>query len=201
MTILIALAAALLPTPAQAQDIRCVAALAIVASEQKRGTGWSDVDDVQDDGADFAALVGDQVITATGMTREAVRDAMIAAVAAIQTAKRLDRSEVAQCITAMHARLPKAPPPALPRCAAIMGLAYDAVKARDGLTKDAKDLATLASVLAYRAREATVAAGKSMAEADALIGAERDKAAKAGAAPEAELRACTQLAAPAGAGQ
>ena len=133
------------------------------------------------------------------MTKEAVRDAMIAAVAAIQKSKALPRADVDRCILAMHARLPKRPPPTLPRCAAIMGLAYEAVKARDGLTKDAKDLATLASVLTYRAREAAVGDGKSIAEADAAIGAERAAAAKAGGAPQGELRACTALAAPPGA--
>lgn len=195
---LIALAAAL-PTPAQTKDIRCVAALAIVAGEQKRGAGWSDVDDVQDDGADFAALVGEDVMRTTGATRDEVRVQMIAAVAAIQKAKSLARDEVIGCIATAKARLPVAPAPALPRCAAIMGLAYDAVKARDGLSKDAKDLGTLASVLTYRARELAIGEGKTMAEADAAIGAERDKAAKSGGAPQAELRACTALAAPSGA--
>lgn len=198
MIALIALAAAL-PSPAQAKDIRCVAALAIVASEQKRESGWSDVDDVQDDGADFAVLVGEDVMKTTGATREDVRTQMVAAVGAIQKGKALSREEVSGCIAAMKARIPVTPPPELPRCAAIMGLAYNAVKARDGLSKDAKDLGTLASVLTYRAREIAIGAGKSMAEADALIGAERDRAAKAGGAPQAELRACTALAAPAGA--
>jgi hypothetical protein len=198
MIALIALAAAL-PSPAQAKDIRCVAALAIVASEQKRGSGWSDVDDVQDDGADFAAMVGEDVMKTTGATREDVRTQMVAAVSAIQKAKVLPREDVAACIAAMKVRLPAAPPPTLPRCAAIMGLAYDAVKARDGLSKDAKDLGTLASVLTYRAREMAIGEGKSMAEADAAIGAERDKASRAGGTPQAELRACTTLAAPSGA--
>ncbi len=198
MIVLLALAAAL-PTPMQTKDIRCVAALAIVASEQKRGSGWSDVDDVQDDGADFAALVGEDVMKTTGATREEVRTQMIAAVGAIQKAKALPRDEVVGCIAAAKARLPATPPPALPRCAAIMGLAYDAVKARDGLSKDAKDLGTLASVLTYRAREIAIGEGKTIAEADALIGAERDEAAKTGGAPQAELRTCTALAAPSGA--
>lgn len=197
MIALIALAAAL-PTPAQAKDIRCVAALAIVANEQKRGTGWSDVDDVQDDGADFAAIVGDDVMKKTGATRDDVRTQMIAAVGAIQKSKALTRDVVTDCIVSMKARLPAPSVPELPRCAAIMGLAYDAVKARDGLSKDAKDLGTLASVLTYRAREIAIGEGKSMAEADAMIGVERDKAAKTGGAPQAELRACTTLAAPAG---
>lgn len=198
MFALIAMAAAL-PSPAQAQDIRCVAALAIVANEQKRATGWGDVDDVQDDGADFAAQVGEDIIKTTGATREDVRAQMVAAVGAIQKGKTLTRGEVLDCIAGMKKRLPALPPPTLPRCAAIMGLAYDAVKARDGLTRDAMDLGTLASVLTYRAREVAIGAGKSMAEADAAIGAERDAAAKAGGAPQAELRACTALAVPAGA--
>lgn len=198
MIALLALAAAL-PTPAQTQDIRCVAALAIVANEQKRGVAWSDVDDVQDDGADFAALVGEDVMKTTGATREDVRTQMLAAVAAIQKAKSLPREEVNACIATMKARLPATPVLALPRCAAIMALAYDAVKARDGLSKDAKDLGTLASVLTYRARAVAIGEGKSMAEADAAIGAEKDKAMKTGGAPQAELRACTALAAPSGA--
>ncbi|MBA3897088.1 MAG: hypothetical protein H0X36_08135, partial [Sphingomonadaceae bacterium] len=105
--------------------------------------------------------------------------------------------EVDRCVARMHARAPAPPPPALPHCAAVMGLAYDAVKARDGLTKDAKDLATLASVLAYRARTELTAGGKSEAEADALLAAARASAAKAGATSDDELQACANLAAPA----
>lgn len=198
MIALLALAAAL-PTPAQAQDIRCVAAIAIVAGEQKRGAGWSDVDDVQSDGPDYAALIGEEVMKTTGATREDVRAQMIAAVAAIQKAKALPRDEVTRCIAAMKKRLPPAPEPSLPRCAAIMRLSYEAVKARDGLTKDAKDLATLAAVLLSRAQEQALAEGRTLAEAEVLIGLERELAAKAKGAPEAELRACTTLAAPKGA--
>lgn len=196
MFILYALAAI---TPVQSADITCVAQLAIVASEQKRGTGWGDYPDVGDDGADFAAVVGDEVMTSTGQTKEQVRDQILAAVATVQKSGKLDRAEVDKCAILMHAKVPTPLPPTMPRCAAIMALSYEAVKTRDGLTKDAKDLATLASVLTYRAKEELISDGKSEAEADALIGTERAKAAKAGGAPESELRTCAGLAAPAGA--
>ncbi len=199
LTLVLAAAAPALPTPAQARDIQCVATLAIVASEQRRAAGWGEIPDMQDEGAGYAAIVGEDVMKTTGETREAVRDRIVAAVARIQNAKRLPRADVDACIAAMRKRQPVAPPPSLPRCAAIMGLAYEAVKARDGLTKDAKDLATLASVLTYRARETAIAAGKSGIEADAMISRERDSASKAKGAPEGELRACASLAAPPGA--
>ncbi|WP_293884077.1 hypothetical protein [Sphingomonas sp.] len=198
MSILLALAAAAV-SPAQSTDIRCVAGLAIVANEQKRGSGWGDYPDVGDDGADFAGVVGGDVMKTTGKTREQVRDLILAAVADLQKAKTLDRAEIDKCAIRMHARIPTPPVPTMPRCAAIMALAYEAVKTRDGLTKDAKDLATLAAVLTYRAKEEAISVGRSEAEADALLGAERAKAAKTGGAPEAELRACATLAAPAGA--
>jgi hypothetical protein len=196
MLILLALAAI---TSAQSADIACVAKLAIVASEQKRGTGWTDYPDVGDDGADYASVVGEDVVTSTGQSKEQVRDLILAAVASVQKGGKLDRAEIDKCAILMHARVPVPLPPTMPRCAAIMSLSYDAVKARDGLTKDAKDLATLAAVLSYRAKEEMISDGKSEAEADAIIGAERAKAAKAGGAPESELRACAGLAAPAGA--
>ncbi|CAN5400231.1 hypothetical protein BH09PSE3_BH09PSE3_24130 [soil metagenome] len=198
MFILTALALAAV-TPAQSADIRCVAQLAIVANEQKRGAGWGDYPDVGDDGADFAAVVGEDVMKTTGQTREQVRDLILAAVASVQKGGKLDRADIDKCAVSMHARLPTPTPPTMPRCAAIMALAYEAVKARDGMTKDAKDLATLATVLNYRAKNEMISGGKSEAEADAVLSAERAKAAKTGGAPEAELRACAGLAAPAGA--
>lgn len=196
MSFLLAFAAAALPTPAQATEIRCVALLAIVANEQARGVGWSEYPALAADGARFSGVVGEQLMTATGRTREQVRDLILASVTGLQKAKALPRAEVDGCVTLMRTRAPAPPPPALPRCAAIMGLAYDAVKARDGLTKDAKDLATLASVLAYRAKVELTAAGRSEAQAEIALGLERDAAAEAGGAPDAELRGCAALAQP-----
>ncbi len=108
MPLLLALATVALPTPAQATDLRCVAVLAIVANAQRRGAGWRDVDDVQRDGPEFAAIVGDDVMTATGMTREAVRDGMLAAVASVRKAKGPLRADVATCMATMHARIAQA---------------------------------------------------------------------------------------------
>lgn len=192
-------AATTLPTPIQASDLRCVALLAIVANEQRRGTGWTQYRDLQRDGARFAGVVGDDIVATTGETREAVRDQIVAQVARLQRGGELTRTEVDACAARVTVRAPAPPPPSLPRCAAIMGLAYDAVRARDGMTKDAKDLATLASVLTYRMRTELGAQGKSGSEIDALLAAERDKAANTGGAPQDELEACADLAAPDGA--
>jgi hypothetical protein len=198
MFILFALSVAAI-TPAQSTAIRCVAGLAIVANQQKQGEGWTDYPDLNDDGADYATVVGEDVVKTTGRTKEQVRDLILAEVANFQKRAKIDRGKIDKCAALMHASVPSLPPPTMPRCAAIMLLSYEAVKTRDGMTKDAKDLATLAAVLSYRAKEEMISDGKSEAEADAVIGAERAKAAKTGGAPEAELRVCAGLAAPAGA--
>jgi hypothetical protein len=104
MIMFIALAAAL-PSPSQARDIRCVAALAIVASAQQRGRGWRDVEDLRAKGGEFAALVGVDVMAGTGASREAVRDQMLAASAALNKAGPLSRAEVSACIVTMNAHL------------------------------------------------------------------------------------------------
>jgi alkylhydroperoxidase/carboxymuconolactone decarboxylase family protein YurZ len=101
---------------------------------------------------------------------------------------------VESCIKRMTVVAP--PPPAnLPRCAAVMTLAAEAVKAREGLSKGAKDLATLASVLAYRAKVEGAAAGKTEAQVAEAIAADRAAASKAGGADEEELQSCAELAA------
>jgi hypothetical protein len=179
----------------QAQDVRCVALLAIVANEQARGTGWSDVDALKDSGARYAGVVGETAMKTTGRTREEVRDMILGEVASIQKAGALPRADVDRCIARIAVVAPAPTPPTLPRCAAIIGLAYDAVKARDGLTKAAKDLATLASVLSYRARTEGAAKGQGARQVDDAIAAERATAAKAGEASDDDLQACAALAA------
>lgn len=139
-------------TAPQQRAVRCVAALAIVASEQQRGTGGRDWPALRIDGARFAQVTGERLMAETGRTREQMRDAILAAVAEYQKAKGdVPRGEVDGCIALMRET---APPPSLPRCAARMKSAAATVRGRDGLTAEAKDLATLASVLDYRAREA-----------------------------------------------
>ena len=180
-------------TPAQAQDIRCVALLAVVADGQVRGTGWRDMRVLKDDGARYAGVVGENVMSEGERTREGVRDLILAEVARLQKAGEPARLDIDQCIVRMDARVP---PPTLPRCAAILSLAYDAVRGRDGLTKDAKDLATLASVLAYRARVEGEGRGQSATQVEAAIGTAKAEAAKAGAVDDDELARCADFAAP-----
>lgn len=105
MIAVLALAAVALPTPAQAKNIRCVAMLAMVADAQKRGARWGDVDDVRAKGAEFAAIVGVDVMKGTGATREAVRAQMVSAYAALNKAGVLARPEVLTCIASMNAHL------------------------------------------------------------------------------------------------
>ncbi len=177
-----------------AVDIQCVATLAIVANEQKRGTGWSDVAPLAKSGSRYAAVVGVQVMKATGRSREAVGAMIRSEIARAQRTGKIDRADVDRCMARVDAVAPAPPPPTLPRCAAIMALAYDALRARDGLTKDAQDLGTMASVLAYRARTEGMAAGANEREVDDAITAQRTAAAKAGGASDDELQACAELA-------
>jgi hypothetical protein len=104
MPFLFALAAALL-SPAQATEIRCVALLALVSTEQARGVGWSEYPPLARDGARFAGIVGEDVMNATGATREDVRDMIYAAARALK-ATPLDPPEVGRCVALMTTRAP-----------------------------------------------------------------------------------------------
>lgn len=169
---LIALLAAAPLDAAQRRDIGCVATLAVVAYEQQRGeTRWPPVGN---DGARFAQLVGERVMKQTGRTREAVRDAIVAAVAERQKAGAVSDAEVEACLATMRAEAPPPPPPSLPQCAAMLKLAYDDEHGRNGLSDDTKRLATIASILDHKAREALRAEGRSGSEIDAAMAATRE---------------------------
>lgn len=193
MSLFLAFVAAVTPLTAQhSTDLRCVSMLAIVADAQVRDTGWADVEPVKDSGARYAGVIGEAVMKDTGRTREVVRDLILRGVAGLQKVGTIAPAEVAACIARMKVAAPPTPQPGLPRCAAILSLAAEAVKKREGLSKGAKDLATLASLLAYRAR---VEGGGSEAEVMATINAEREAAIKTGGASEPEIQDCAQLAA------
>lgn len=195
MLVLSLLAAATALSPQSAQDVRCVALLGIVAYKQGRDSKWRDMPPVKADGERFAGVVGERVMKETGKTRDAVKELILADVAALQKSKNLARGEVDSCIARIAVVAPASPPPELPRCAAIVLVAAENVKAREGLSKGAKDLATLASILAYRARVEGVAAGKTEAQVADAIAAERAAAIKAGSTDEGELQSCADLAA------
>lgn len=193
MSFLLALTAAVTPlTPQHSADLRCVSMLAIVADAQVRETGWDDVEPLKDSGARYAGVIGERAMKETGRSREAVRELILRGVAGFQKNGKIAPEEVTACVTRMKVAAPPTPEPGLPRCAAILSLAAEAVKEREGLSKGAKDLATLASVLAYRAR---VEGGGTEAEVAAAINAERALATKAGGASEPEIQDCAQLAA------
>lgn len=194
--IALALLASAALSPQSMQDIRCVAVLGIVAYDQRRAaTEWADLPSIGADGERFAGIVGERTMKESGRTREAVKDLILADVAALQKSKAIPRAEVDTCMKRMAAVAPPPLPPTLPRCAATMALAAEAVKAREGLTKGAKDLATLASVLAYRARVEGAGAGKSEAQVAAQIAAERASASAAGEVDDEQLKGCAELAA------
>lgn len=106
MIILFALSTAADLTSAQSTAIRCVAGLAIVADEQKRGEGWKDYPDLNKDGPDFATLVGDDVVKTTGKTQEQVRDLIFAEVEKFRQQAEIDRSEIDKCAAIMTVSLP-----------------------------------------------------------------------------------------------
>lgn len=189
------------------KQVRCVAALAIVATEQQRGTeGWGDYPRLAEDGAAYAERVVADVARESGRTPAAVQQAIVDAVATIQAEAgnsadpdAFARAEADRCLPLMRARVPAREQPTLPQCAAYIRLAYDEVRARDGATPAAKDLATIASVLDHRAREMLRGEGRSDPEIDEAMGREKDRvtvAAQSGATDRIDLPHCFDLAAP-----
>lgn len=212
------LAAAPVPAPVaqplnadQAMRIRCVAALAIVASEQERGTGdWEGYPPLASDGATFAGIVGEAVMKETGRTREQVRDEILKAVAALQKqavgsddADGIAHAEADKCLPVLRAAVPAKPKPTLPQCAAYVALAYEEVRAREGASNTAKDLATIAAVLDHRAREMLKDEGRNEPQVDEVMGREKEhilaeaKATEAqGKSSDIDFPACFEMAAP-----
>jgi hypothetical protein len=190
-------------SPAQSEQVRCVAALAIVAHQQQDpANNLGDIPLLQKRGAHFAGTVGTALIAHGVRSKEAVRDLFVAGVASFQKAK-LPRETVTSCIVLMDKVDPPAPPPSLPICAAMMALAYDDTKLREGMGADARSLATYAAVLDNRARTELRAAGKSDAESDVVIGLAReslkskiDLAMAKGEEPDLDFDGCFALAKP-----
>ncbi|MFM9853834.1 MAG: hypothetical protein ACKVOJ_13670 [Sphingomonadaceae bacterium] len=182
--------------PDQADDrIRCVAALAILAHDQRNGGELGTYPPLSVRGARFAQLVGDAVMRETKQSREQVRDYILAAVAEFQKSASAQPNPIIAQAAPCLARLNKlVPPPSLPHCAAIVGLAYDDVRAREGLTKSAKDLATIAAILAGRAREELRGEGKTEAEGDIVLGLAREAAVRDKREPD--LETCFERARP-----
>ncbi|MEH6790426.1 hypothetical protein [Parasphingorhabdus sp.] len=161
----------------QKRDLSCVAILAIIASEQERGVESALAYPLLTErGATYAGLVGERIMADTGRSREQVREAILAAVAAQQAMAasaadpdELLRSEMAACLPRLDAAVPPKPKPDLTQCAGMLQLAYEQVYSREGLSKTAQDLKTLAAVLDSRARDRMRAEGLSGQESDIML--------------------------------
>ena len=164
------------------RDLSCVAILAIIASEQERGVASAlEYPLLSERGATYAGLVGERIMSETGRTREEVRQDILAAVAEQQAkggngaeAEEVMGAEMAQCLSLLDAAIPPKPKPDLNQCAGMLQLAYEEVYGREGLSKTAQDLKTLAAVLDSRARDKMRAEGLSGLESDILLTQSRE---------------------------
>jgi len=84
------------------------------------------------------------------------------------------RREMATCLPLLDAAVPPKPKPDLNQCAGMLQLAYEEVHDREGLSKTAQDLKTLAAVLDSRARDKMRAEGLSGQESDILLTLSRE---------------------------
>ena len=156
-------------------ELRCAAVFAIAASEQARGGAAAlALPPLAVRGKRYFADVGERAVSTGGMTQEAVRDVLTAEVAEMQRRAASDpdqelAAEVKPCLSRLDAAVPPLQVPDLAQCAAIMGLAYDEERARGQQSAAARDLQTLAQVLATRARTAFITDGASGDGADASL--------------------------------
>lgn len=162
----------------QVEQVRCVAALAIAANDQVRGApGWVGFPWLPDRGKRFAGIIGDQLVTDTKMTREAIRDNILAEVAALQARAVAStnpqpeaQSLVRSCIAMMDKIDPPKSPPTIVRCAAMVAIA-----ARDAAGGDqSRQLANVSAILESQARDELRSQGKTDAEADIVLGLEKE---------------------------
>lgn len=204
--------AAAVPDAALKADLHCAAAFAIAASEQARGSAAAlALPPLAVRGKRFFADTGARAVEQGGMTQEAVRALLIAEVTAMQRKAAAnpanpepDRelaAEVRPCLARLDAAVPPLQTPDLAQCAAILTLAWEEERAKGVDTAAVRDLQTLAQVLATRARDAQIAAGKSGDGADAAVEVARDAmraeaASRPGGVDNYDIRHCYDLAAP-----
>ncbi len=200
-SIVLALAAAPPPlTVQQQQNLRCVAVLAIVAGEQERRTAAAlELPPLVRQGSRFAQVVGEAIVKESGRTQEQVRDLILGQVDAVQKAAtdtaKLPLDDAKACVTVMNQVAPPLPPPSPVQCAGLLKLAADDVRRREGMTKPAMDLMTIAAALENRARTELDAAGRTTSESDRDLTLAREAiVAQPETAPDME--ACVELAQP-----
>lgn len=181
LTIALFAAAAATPVPLnpdQKERLRCVAALAVIASDQQRGSSvWPGFPPLARRGAHFAKVVGEGVMTETGRSKEQVRDAILGEVKALQkTPGNTATTALGQsCVALMNRIDPAPPPPERPYCAALAGDAYENVRRVEGNSPNAQNLGNIASMLNAAARDELRAKGKSGTEADRILSEARAK--------------------------
>lgn len=191
--------------------LKCSAAFAIVASEQQRGLdsalAWPPL---AFRGKEYFVRSSARVMDEAGLTQEQVRDLLVADVAALQQqATRTGDPDgtvnavMKPCLSLLDAEVPPLERPSLVQCSAILAIAYEAVHSREGMSPTAKDLDTLSTVLADRARKQLLAEGKSGNDADRALGEARDamlndaaNGASTGGADKYDIAACYDLAKP-----
>lgn len=164
-------------TPDHRASLRCAAAFAIVATEQAGGDALPGWPLLAVRGKRFFTDTGVAVMQEAGLDRAAVQGLIAVDVQALQTSADPDAALLAlakPCLIRLDATIAPLVTPSLNQCAAILALAYEEVYARDGLTPAARDLKTLASVLAAREREALIALGKTNGEADRVLAETRE---------------------------
>jgi hypothetical protein len=94
MSLFFAAATAALPAADLKTDLRCVAVLGVYANPK-----------LKEDGAYFAAIVGAEIMDATGKSREAVRDMMRAEAAAVRKAGGPRPAEISFCAKRAFSRI------------------------------------------------------------------------------------------------
>jgi hypothetical protein len=193
---------------AETEQLRCVAALAIVAHEQGRPTGeYADFEQVANPGARFAEVAGQNIVKTSGQSREAVRDKILAEVEGFQKAYPGDQmipdKTITGCIALMNRVAPAPPPPDIVRCAALIGLAQTEMQRREGMSPTTSKLAVYAALLTGQARDKLLADGRTQNESDMILGTTRDALLEetavkqaAGESAEQDFEACFALANP-----
>lgn len=191
----------------QSEQLKCVAAFAIIANEQQRGVNeWADFPDLSDRGAFYAASITDKIAKGLRVQRASIEQEIVRQIAQLQTQSSSEEGSTRMlhtlgesCLADLDAVVRKAPAPGLTRCAALLALARDDARAREGMTKAVKDLTVFASVLEDRARTSLRSDGKTEAESDIILGTERETLSRAfqqGKANGTDFPACFELAKP-----
>lgn len=169
-------------TKPQRTKIHCVAALALVANDQERGApGHTSYPWIVERGQRYSDAVRAAIAKESGRSDELIRADIEGAIGVLQlrainsaNPEAETRPIIEKCLAVLDQFEPPPPEPSRVRCAAMVALAQSEVQAREGNSKAAKDLSSIAAILDNKARLELTASGKSGTEADTIIGLERE---------------------------